>query len=119
MLCSRSTLFRCSPFRMAHANSRLQQKQDAQVPLLYAFQFIYFRCSVFVSVGQLPNNLVPLSACITKFKNQNSTSSTWCTTRRRSSRGHTVASWTTSSTRLPSSPTSSPSSSESSSSWGF
>ncbi|XP_037486687.1 uncharacterized protein LOC119365182 isoform X3 [Triticum dicoccoides] len=118
MLCSRSTLFRCSPFRMAHANSRLQQKQDAQVPLLYAFQFIYFRC-VFVSVGQLPNNLVPLSACITKFKNQNSTSSTWCTTRRRSSRGHTVASWTTSSTRLPSSPTSSPSSSESSSSWGF
>ncbi|XP_044325535.1 uncharacterized protein [Triticum aestivum] len=71
------------------------------------------------SDGQLPNNLVPLSACITKFKNQNSTSSTWCTTRRRSSRGHTVASWTTSSTRLPSSPTSSPSSSESSSSWGF
>uniref|UniRef100_A0A8R7QFP5 Uncharacterized protein n=1 Tax=Triticum urartu TaxID=4572 RepID=A0A8R7QFP5_TRIUA len=50
----------------------LQQKQDAQVHLLYAFQFIYFRWSVFVSVGQLLNILVPLSTCITTGKVQKS-----------------------------------------------
>ncbi|XP_044370025.1 uncharacterized protein [Triticum aestivum] len=49
-----------------------QQKQDAQVHLLYAFQFIYFRWSVFVSVGQLLNILVPLNTCITTGKVQKS-----------------------------------------------
>ena len=39
-------------------------------------------------------------------KNQNSTSSTWCMTRRRSSRGRAAASWATSSTHSPSSPVS-------------
>uniref|UniRef100_A0A8R7QGP4 Uncharacterized protein n=1 Tax=Triticum urartu TaxID=4572 RepID=A0A8R7QGP4_TRIUA len=86
----------------------LQQKQDAQVHLLYAFQFIYFRWSAaqhsctaqymyyYWEGSKIRTQQVQHGVC----------------PHMRPSRGRTAASWTTSSTRSPSSPTS-PSSSSS------